>query len=129
MTTTQEKMADVIAQVRLIGDELRSAGWQQANAVGELCTPDMRLWFSTVYVTGEYTVHAFHRAKGAGPARGNIRVRFTPTLIANHPTLGQALADDLKRAALEVAQHGFDSLLWPPPVWSEMSHEGVVDYR
>lgn len=126
---TEATMETVVDQVRGIGQQLREAGWTVATSVGELATPDRVLWFSATYVSGEYTVHAFHRERGYGVPRGNIRVRITPALVSHHPELGRALADDLVRAADEVRALGFDALLWPPPIWAELSIAGVTDLR
>ena len=119
---------DIVDAVRGMNDRLIANGWDRINPF-EVASPDRRLWFGTNFVTGEYTVHASHRAKGFGAARGNIRVRITPTLISNHPELTTLLVDDLIGAQITVDEDGFDGLVWPPPHWSELSVQGVVDHR
>ena len=122
-------MDAVVAQVKLINQRLVEAGWTPANSVGELATVDRRLWFSSTYVTGEYTLHASHREKGFGVPRGNIRVRVTPALVEHHPELGESLARELVAAGDAVRIMGFGSMNWPPPAWAELSVQGVVDLR
>lgn len=123
------EMEKVVAQAKLINDRLREAGWTPANSVGELATVDRKLWFSTTYVTGEYTLHASHREKGFGVPRGNIRVRVTPALVDHHPELGETLARELIAAGDAIKIMGFENMIWPPAAWAELSVTGVVDLR
>lgn len=122
-------MDAVVAQVKLINQRLVEAGWTPANSVGELATVDRKLWFSSTYVTGEYTLHASHREKGFGVPRGNIRVRVTPALVQHHPELGESLARELIAAGDAIRIMGFKEMNWPPSAWAELSVQGVVDLR
>ncbi len=123
---TMDNVADAVREMNrtLVSEH----GWEQVNPY-EVATPDRRLWLGTGYVTGEYTAHASHRELGYGAARGNIRVRITPALISHHPELGRLLVQDLVDAQATVNELGFEALVWPPPHWSELSIQGVVDYR
>ena len=122
------EMQNVVDTVRGMNKWLVEHGWVKASPY-EISTPDRRLWFGSTFVTGEYTVLASHREKGFGVPRGNIRVRITPALLAHHPNLGELLASDLVDAANAIELDGFESLVWPPPTWSELSVQGVVDHR
>lgn len=126
MDTAMQTVLDAVTEMNRVLTE--EHGWTRVNPY-EIATPDRKLWFGTGYVTGEYTVHASHRELGYGAARGNIRVRITPTLLHNHPELGRLLAQDLVDAQVTVNELGFSRLVWPPPHWSELSVQGVVDHR
>lgn len=122
-------MTAVIDTVREMNRELvEDHGWVQVNPF-EISTPDRKLWLGSGYVTGEYTVHASHRELGYGAARGNIRVRITPALLEHHPEMGKLLVKDLLEAVSVIETDGFKALVWPPPHWSELSAQGVVDHR
>lgn len=126
METTMQPVVEVVREMnRTLSEE---HGWVKASPY-EISTPDARIWLGSTYVSGEYTVHASHREKGFGVARGNVRVRITPALLQHHPTLGVLLAADLADAQRVVDEDGFDALVWPPPVWSQLSVQGVVDHR
>ena len=125
MDTMESVTAEIQEMNRVLVDE---HGWDRINPF-EIATPDRKLWFGTNFVTGEFTVHASHRAMGFGVARGNIRVRVTPALLGHHPELGRLLTQDLIDAQTTVTELGFEALVWPPPHWSELSVQGVVDHR
>ena len=121
-------MEMVVSQVKVATETLLSDGWVRVNP-GEVATPDLKLWFGSVYVTGEYTVHASHREQGFGVPRGNIRIRITPALAIHHPQIGLYLAHDLQDARATLLNEGFEAMVWPPPIWAELSVQGVVDHR
>ena len=115
----------VAAEVRSLREFLTTSGWIQANAVGELCTVDHRLWLTSVYVHGEYTVEASYRSRGYGRPEGVARVRLTPAMVRAHNKIGMGLAMGLVRmegdlrAAMGRGEAADEYLAteWPPDVW------------
>lgn len=120
---------DVVQNVRDLQEHLKSEGWLVVNALGEQADPTTTVWFSATYTSGEYTLHAFYRDGGFGRAEGNIRVRVTPALLEHYPTVGVDLAAELVYAARDRmnADRSIKDMPWPPPLWNELSREGVKD--
>ena len=110
------------AAVRTMRDALADSGWVVVNSLGEQSTPDHRLWFVTVFTSGEYTVEASYRPKGFGKAEGVTRVRITPTLLRDRPALPDVLANELIDKAAEIADGtSILDVSWPPPHWLEFT--------